>query len=170
MAEATLYHRTDAKEDWLTPPELVESLGFFDLDPCAAVGQPWKTAKKQYTIEDNGLLQEWNGRVWCNPPYGRKTQHFMNKLKGHGDGIALIFTRTETKNWFENIWTGADAILFLRDRISFHDINGVQKERSGCGSALIAYGQRNVQALEKIKNRGSLIYLKGKKRTMRLRD
>lgn len=29
-----------ASDVWLTPPEIVADLGPFDLDPCAAVGQP----------------------------------------------------------------------------------------------------------------------------------
>jgi len=82
----TRFERTDAKEDWLTPPELIKSLGEFDLDPCSPSKRPWNTAKKHYTIQDNGLLQQWEGRVWCNPPYGKKAEHFINKLKGHKEG------------------------------------------------------------------------------------
>ena len=26
---------TDNKEEWLTPPEIIQALGTFDLDPCA---------------------------------------------------------------------------------------------------------------------------------------
>ncbi len=25
----------DNKEEWLTPPEIIQALGTFDLDPCA---------------------------------------------------------------------------------------------------------------------------------------
>ncbi|MDR0672754.1 MAG: phage N-6-adenine-methyltransferase [Zoogloeaceae bacterium] len=56
-----------ATHDWLTPPEILDALGEFDLDPCASEFQPWRTAKKQFTIRDNGLTREWEGRVWCNP-------------------------------------------------------------------------------------------------------
>lgn len=53
------------KDEWLTPPEIIESLGPFDLDPCAPVNPPWKMADRHYTIKDNGLMQPWAGRVWC---------------------------------------------------------------------------------------------------------
>lgn len=56
------------KDEWLTPPEIIRSLGEFDLDPCSPINRPWDTALNHYTIIDNGLKQQWYGRVWCNPP------------------------------------------------------------------------------------------------------
>jgi hypothetical protein len=78
---------------WLTPPYVIEALGEFDLDPCASVDRPWDTAKSHYTIEDDGLLQPWFGRVWCNPPYGPKLGPFLRKMAEHENGIALVFAR-----------------------------------------------------------------------------
>ena len=52
------------KDEWLTPPEILHALGEFDLDPCAPVVRPWEMATAHYTINDNGLLQPWRGRVW----------------------------------------------------------------------------------------------------------
>ena len=61
------------KSEWLTPPGIVKAVGPFDLDPCAPISRPWNTAENHLTIEDDGLNSEWNGRVWCNPPYSRAT-------------------------------------------------------------------------------------------------
>ena len=63
---------TATTHDWLTPPEILEALGPFDMDPCASQFQPWRTAAQQFTIEDDGLAREWQGRVWCNPPAKRR--------------------------------------------------------------------------------------------------
>lgn len=154
------FEKSSGNEDWLTPPQLLHSLGEFDLDPCAPINRPWDTAKKHYTKLDNGLAQKWEGRVWCNPPYGKKAGLFLNKLKHHHDGVALIFCRTETKVWFDNIWYSADAILFLKGRLKFYDINGKEGGSAGSPSCLVAYGDNNVKALEKIKDKGKLVYLK----------
>lgn len=62
-------------DTWISPPAIIEALGgvdSFDLDPCAAEGQPWPTARHHFTVVDNGLLQRWFGRVWLNPPYSIK--------------------------------------------------------------------------------------------------
>jgi len=135
-------------EDWITPPEILKVLGPFDLDPCASVTQPWPTASKQYTIYDNGLLKEWSGRVWLNPPYGQQAARWLARLSEHGNGIALIFARTETDMFFRWVWERADALLFLRGRIVFCRPNGQRANgNAGAPSVLVAYGAVNVEAL-----------------------
>jgi len=151
---------TMKKDEWLTPPEIIEALGEFDLDPCAPVARPWSTAAKHYTLEDNGLLMSWEGRVWLNPPYGKETGQWLGKLADHGNGVALIFARTETKTWFDCVWYKADAVLFIKGRLFFYHVDGTQSTNSsGAPSALIAYGQNNVEALAASKIKGSLILL-----------
>lgn len=70
------------KDEWLTPPDIIKGLGSFDLDPCSPVNRPWDTADRHYTIEDDGLMQPWSGRVWLNPPYGREATAWLDKLGG----------------------------------------------------------------------------------------
>lgn len=134
-------------EVWLTPPEMVRALGEFDLDPCSEPDMPWKIAKHKFTEEDDGLAQEWFGRVFMNPPYGPKLNPFLHKMAEHGNGIALVFARTETRAFFRNVWPRADAIMFLKGRVRFYRPDGTQGSSSGSPSCLIAYGDNNVQAL-----------------------
>lgn len=126
---------------WLTPPEIIRALGLFDLDPCAAPDpRPWPTAVEHYT--ERGLEREWRGRVWLNPPYGQEVYRWLARLADHGDGIALIFARTETQGFFETVWQRADALLFLRGRLHFHYPTGERASfNAGAPSVLIAYGR-----------------------------
>lgn len=143
---------------WLTPPDIVEALGQFDLDPCASVGQPWQTASTQYTVEDDGLAQDWKGRVWCNPPYGPHSGQWLDRMAEHRNGIALIFARTETEMFFEKVWNKADALLFLQGRLFFHYPDGVRAEHNaGAPSVLLAYGQPNVRDLMRSGIAGALV-------------
>jgi len=133
---------------WLTPPEVIKSLGEFDLDPCAPVNRPWDTAKKHYTIEDNGLLQPWFDRVWLNPPYGKEAEKWLEKLVKHYNGIALLFARTETEMFQRLVFRRADSILFIAGRLTFYRENGIKASaNSGAPSVLIAYGRNNVDAI-----------------------
>ncbi|MBR0947245.1 DNA N-6-adenine-methyltransferase [Bradyrhizobium liaoningense] len=147
--------RTDV---WLTPPWLLEMLGgwqAFDLDPCAAVDQPWRTARQHYTVNENGLLLPRFGEVWCNPPYSRALlSRFMARIAEHGRGIALIFARTETATFFRHVWDRATALLFWRGRIDFYTPAGQPQPRadgkaanSGAPSVLCAYGARAADTL-----------------------
>lgn len=49
---------------WLTPRHIIEALGPFDLDPCAAPSpRPWPTAAVHYDITqgEDGLMLPWGG-------------------------------------------------------------------------------------------------------------
>lgn len=135
-------------DEWLTPPEIIESLGAFDLDPCAPINRPWATASIHYTINDNGLMQPWDGRVWCNPPFGREAVKWLRRMAEHGNGIALIPARTETAMFYETVWGAADAVLFIQGRPHFHYADGRRAPfNSGAPICLVAYGIQNVSAL-----------------------
>jgi hypothetical protein len=137
-------------DEWLTPPEILAKLGQFDLDPCSPVNRPWPTAAKHYTKEDDGLSMVWTGRVWLNPPFGSEAQKWITALANHGNGIALIPARTETKMFFESVWPVADAVCFLQGRPHFHFVDGSKaKFNSGAPICLIAFGSENADVLER---------------------
>lgn len=150
------------KDEWLTPPAIIEGLGKFDLDPCSPIARPWDTAARHYTIEDDGLVQAWSGRVWLNPPYGTEAAKWLDRLAAHGDGIALIFARTETKMFFEQVWRKADAVLFFEGRLFFHHVDGRQAAaNAGAPSVLVAYGKNNAESLRNVEYWGQFISLRG---------
>ncbi len=146
--------------EWLTPPEIVKGLSSFDLDPCAPVTRPWPTADVHFTVDDDGLSQSWSGRVWLNPPYGTETWKWMDRLAEHGNGIALIFARTETEGFHRTVWERATGILFFRGRLHFHEPCGRRANGNAGGpSVLIAYGQENARAIETAGFPGRFIWL-----------
>jgi len=161
MAIGSHQSHNSQKDEWLTPPHIIESLGEFDLDPCSPINRPWDTAKNHYTIEDNGLEKKWNGRVWLNPPYDHlKMWNWFYKLSKHGNGIALLFARTETKGFFDFIWDKADSILFIKGRLYFYNVDGSKaKANSGGPSCLVAYGSQNSVALKYSNLQGKFITL-----------
>jgi len=144
---------------WLTPPEIIRALGAFDLDPCAAPEpRPWSTADAHYTEKNDGLTQPWRGRVWLNPPYGKHTVAWLERLAKHGDGIALVFARTETEMFQRWVWPEADSLLFMAKRPHFHYADGTRaKGNSGGPMVLIAYGKRNHAALMRCAIPGALV-------------
>ena len=151
-------HTTD---DWITPKWLIEALGPFDLDPCQSVNQPWPCAKEGFTR--SGLHRLWHGMVWMNPPYGKDTGNWLGALASHGNGIALVFARTETKMFFAHVWGKASAILFLRGRLTFCHPDGTGSKaghNSGGPSVLIAYGEEAAARLAANDKLGAFVRLK----------
>lgn len=149
---------TGATVEWYTPRYLFEAIGLvFDLDPAMAEERvpgdpgplgleahggtapiPWVPARTWYTARDDGLALPWHGTVWLNPPYGPPCGAFLRRLAAHGDGLALVYSRTET-DWWQEAAPLADAVLFLRDRVHHIRADGYQS-RPAMGSALLAYG------------------------------
>jgi hypothetical protein len=149
-------------DTWLTPPEIINALGTFYMDPCCPQNMPWPTAIFRYEegLAD-GLEQPWIGRVWLNPPYGPETGKWLKKLSEHGQGIALIFARTETEMFHRWVWEKADALLFLEGRLHFHYPSGDRaKFNAGAPSVLVAYGESNAVALRYSGIKGKYIELK----------
>jgi hypothetical protein len=147
-------------DEWLTPPEILNVLGEFDLDPCSPIFRPWPTAKSHFTIEDNGLEKEWFGRVWMNPPYGRFLGQWLNKLSKHSNGIALTFARTETEAFQKYVFKTADSILFIDGRLNFYTVAGTRSSlNAGAPSVLIAYGEENVSAISNSGIRGKHVLI-----------
>jgi hypothetical protein len=95
-----------------------------------------------------------------NPPYGKGMELWMEKLKNHGNGIALIFARTETKLFFKHIWDDAHALLFVKGRIKFYNLAGQQCGTPGAPSVFIAFGENNAEVLKNSGIAGKFIRLK----------
>jgi len=128
-----------------------EKLGVeFDLDPCSPFDRvlDWIPAKKRYTVVDNGLLKKWEGFVFMNPPYGQDTPVWMRKLSVHNDGIALVFSRTDT-GWFHQYASKASCICFVKKRICFVRADGRPSGTPGAGSMLVGFGDRAKDVLIK---------------------
>lgn len=149
-----------SRHEWLTPPHIIKALGEFDLDPCSPVDRPWDTAAKHYTFYDDGLLQPWAGRVWCNPPYGKELGAWLAKMARHGNGVALTFARTETNVFQRHVFPTASAMLFLAGRLAFHRPDGSKGECATGPSVLIAYSARDAECLSKCGLGGGFVRLK----------
>lgn len=124
-----VHHSSDTGE-WYTPKHIiaavVETLGAIDLDPCSNPGEPAIPAARHFTYVDDGLKQEWSGRVYMNPPYGRGIGDWTEKLRlAHEAGevpeaVALVPARTDT-GWMHAL--SDYPRCFIRGRLSFsgHD-------------------------------------------------
>lgn len=147
--------------DWWTPPWVFETLKEeFDIDVAAPPGGvPWIPAKKVFTQAEDGLAQLWDGFIWCNPPYGKETGIWLEKMSAHRNGIALVFARTDCK-WYHQYCRTADALLFKQGRISFVDgLNSTGNGGAGAGSLFVAWGERGVEALSRLAHLGHFIRL-----------
>jgi len=152
---------TDGHDEWLTPKWVTDALAPFDLDPCSpGERRPWDTAAYHLSSENDGLAAPWFGRVWCNPPYGRETFKWLSRLADHGNGIALVFARTETVGFHQQVWQRAHSVFFFMGRLRFCRVDGTEADRPNAPSCLIAYGADNTLRISGSGFNGKLVVLK----------
>lgn len=121
---------------------------------------PWHTATVMISPPDDGLSMTWSGRVWLNPPYGSQLKTWIERLSNHGNGIALVPSRTEVESWFwPFIWEKADAIFFFRGRLYFNRPDGSREGNAGHGSVLAIYGRKNIAAVKRSGIAGRIVEL-----------
>jgi DNA N-6-adenine-methyltransferase (Dam) len=148
----------------ITPKWIIDALGPFDLDPCAALPRPWDCAAHNIALPRNGLSLQWSGFVWLNPPFHRyEVASWIEKLAAHDHGIALLHARTETA-WFKPVWRAAAALLFLDKRITFCKPDGAlcttlkgEPANSGAPPVLVAFGSEALGRLCRAKIPGTLV-------------
>ena len=113
--------------------------------PTAASHENAKCAR-YFTRDDDGLRQEWIGRVFMNPPYGRVIGAWMRKAWESSQTTAelvvcLVPARTDTAWWHDYAVRG--EIEFLRGRLRFGDM----RASAPFPSAIVVF--RNAQAVTK---------------------
>lgn len=112
---------TSKTDLWETPQKLFDELNnkyHFELDVCAIKENA--KCEKYYTIEDDGLSQEWKGKCWCNPPYGRQIGKLVKKASESDFCVMLLPVRTDSR-WFHDYIYGKAEIQFIKGRLKFGD-------------------------------------------------
>jgi phage N-6-adenine-methyltransferase len=121
--------------EWYTPVEYIELarsvMGAIDLDPAStAIAQHTVKAATFHTTADNGLSQEWRGRIWLNPPYSYpEIEQFVDKLvdeieAAHVAEAIMLTNNASDTAWFHKAVRVADAMCFTLGRIRFLNQGG----------------------------------------------
>jgi hypothetical protein len=135
-------------DEWYTPKWLFNSLGIeFDIDVCSPIDTTHSNvpAKKRFNIYDNGLDQDWEGLVWCNPPYS-DPEPWADKMIKHNNGIMLASIPMNAL-WASKVWQSCTGLRLFQAMI-FVRPNGVD-ERPALWLQMAAFGE---QAAELLKN------------------
>jgi ParB family chromosome partitioning protein len=116
--------------EWYTPGFIIDLarkvLGKIDLDPASCeTANKVVEATRYFTEEDDGLVQEWKGRVWLNPPYlASSIIAFTDKLVheylvGNIEAAILLCNAATDTNWWQHVSSVADRVAFPNDKVKF---------------------------------------------------
>ena len=123
-------HNFNSSLEYFTPAQYIDAaravLGDIDLDPASCeLANQTVNAAQFFTADDDGLNQEWRGRIWLNPPFAAGLiEKFVDKLIAEIDSgnvtsaIVLVDNATETR-WFQKLAANCAGMVFTTGRINF---------------------------------------------------
>jgi ParB family chromosome partitioning protein len=170
MREAVKAHvaQNSGNNEWYTPADYIalarEVMGGIDTDPASSeIANRTVQAAQYFTEADNGLLQQWAGRVWMNPPYAQPLiANFADAIASKYESgeieqaCILINNGTETQ-WFQRMLQAASAVCFPKSRVRFLDPVG----NLGAplqGQAVIYMGKNSAAFAEAFSPKGTVLF------------
>lgn len=164
-----LINQTSGEVEYYTPVEIVEAarrvLGLIDLDPASSENANRTVrAVRFFTATEDGLKQEWHGRIWMNHPFGRAEEacnpscakthihhafayhgnaKWINKLEreyelGHVVAACCITYACTSEQWFQPLARRPQC--YLTPRTNYRLPSGAIKPGVTKGSVVTYYG------------------------------
>jgi len=141
-------HFSSDRQDWGTPNAFMEWLESemsltFDLD--AAASDENHKAPEYFTKEDDGLNQEWYGRVWLNPPFGRELPLWLSKCaeqirRDEVESIHVLIPARPDTRWFHDIVVNrASTVYFIKGRFNFRFDRAIKGANAPFPSMLVVF-------------------------------
>lgn len=158
--------KSSDSNEWYTPARYVDLvrdfMGGIDLDPASSeAANVTVRAERFFTEVDDGLRQEWRGRVWLNPPYGSVCAAFVRKLEEEYDSgrtveaVLLVSAYSTETRWFQPLF--ARPICFVDHRIRFVSGDGRPAASSTIGNAFVYFGAREGAFTAKFSELGAVV-------------
>lgn len=156
--------------EWYTPKKYIDLvkrvLGEIDLDPASCeYANKTVEAKQYYSLDDDGLLHSWKGKVFMNPPYHKEyITPFINKFVSEytdsniQEAITLTNNATETE-WFNKLVAISTAVVFPSKRIRYD--SGSRTTNSPIQGQVFLYFGNNKERFLKVFSEigwGAIIY------------
>jgi hypothetical protein len=136
----------DASNVVLTPRWLIDRIredvlgGVIDLDPATTPENP-TSALRFVCLPDDGIMADWRGSVFVNPPWGRTLPLWVERAivaGGENRVVMLVPARTDSR-WFQRAVEGCDDMLLFGRRLDYEFPNKPKRVRArGATGALFA--------------------------------
>ena len=139
--------------EWYTPKAYIEAarecLGEIELDPASsAFANKVVRAKKYFTAKQDGIEQDWFGRVFMNPPYGKRGKDslaglFCNKAieefeAGRVKEAIILVNSVHSQEWQRPLWQL--PVCLVDHRIQFVSGDGEENKNPTFQNAFFYLG------------------------------
>ncbi|MFW6003416.1 MAG: DNA N-6-adenine-methyltransferase, partial [Halanaeroarchaeum sp.] len=135
---------------------IADAIGGFDVD-AAAGAEKEPLATESYTIEDDGLNQEWHGDIWVNPPFSTMdpwVDKILSELATERvDTVVLLCKSDNSTNWWQKAAGAAEIVTAIDHRLSFGDDESV----APFATHLLIFGVITPDLTEALSEKGLLL-------------
>jgi phage N-6-adenine-methyltransferase len=166
VSNSTKYYDLNEKDDWQTPPDLIddisEAVGGIDVDPCAHENTSYGETNYRLEDGDDGLEEDWNDVAFVNPPFSYKSDWLEKAIdeveSGNADTVIFITPDgTDTKSWWHKfIATHSEYICFHYGRLSYYD-DGEEMDSPTFGTAISVFGECPEELLDLLQEYGHVV-------------
>lgn len=160
--------QSSESEEWYTPAKYIDAvralMGGIDVDPASnPEANQIVQAAQFYTLADDGLQHDWQGRVFLNPPYGRdeisnQERWSVRLMEQYEAGITteavLLVNAVTDRQWFQPLWRY--PICFTDHRIRFYR-PGADANSPVIGSVFVYFGRQTARFAELFKAFGPVV-------------
>ena len=151
---SSVHYDLSEKDDWQTPPELINDLAEavnIDIDPCAHENTTHGDVNLRLEDGDDGLKDSWvdavdgdGGVAFVNPPFSYKKDWLETAVEEVQNGLdTVIFLTpdgTDTKSWWHQyIAEYSSYCCFCEGRVVFLE-DGEKTGRPPFGTVLTIFG------------------------------
>lgn len=126
--------------NWRTPPPLfdyLDKLYHFEVD--AAADESNHLCEEWYgpggSREDGLSWEPWGGPAWCNPPYGKGLDLWVEKMISSDHLVVALLPNFTESRWFYLLQSKA-WLWFLKGRVPFIDPSGKGRLQPRYGSVI----------------------------------
>lgn len=139
-------------DEYYTPERYIDAarevMGGIDIDPAScAFAQRIVRARIFYSAADDGLAQQWDGRIWLNPPYSqplatRFAEKLIEEIESRRCRQAIVLQNASTgTKWFHELASRSTTCLHL-GRVGFIAPDGSVLSNNRYEQAFFYFGPR----------------------------
>lgn len=147
-------------DEWSSPREIVEpldaALDGFSLDPCSgAESSPF--AGETFTEEDDGLVREWFGSVWVNPPYsdvGSWVDKSISEVESNAADVVVFLCKGDSStDWWQRAAESCELVTAIDHRLTFGDGGNP----APFASHIFVFGKVNCELVDELSAFGTVL-------------
>lgn len=147
-------NKSDQKDSWRTPPEVVDPLhAKFDFKFDMAASDENHLFPLYYTKEKSALRARWgklDGWKWCNPPYSKPLPWVKKAARSRR--VVMLLNQDTSTAWARLAKREANIIILLDWRIQFiHAVTGERGPSNNKCQQILIFNQKRPKNGAKVK-------------------